>query len=119
MKLMSLEFPLGNSILTAVRLVTGGICARVGFDLDETEDCKVCVTESLLLLSRRGGKNVRVLFEQEDNLKISFESEDVSVAREEVPEEEISVALLSALVENLQIFSEGHDMRISFGIGKL
>lgn len=117
MKLMSLEFPLNHSILTAVRLVTGGICAQLGFDLDGTEDCKVCVTESLLMFSRRGGKNVRVVFEKEDCLKISFESEKTEQLGEKTAEDEISVALLSALVHDLFIDAENGRLRISFGIG--
>ena len=119
MKLMSLEFPLNNRILTAVRLVTGGICAQLGFDIDETEDCKVCVTESLLLLSRRGGKTVRVNFEQDDSLKITFDAENEGDSPKQPSEEEISVALLSALVNDLQIRTDDEIMRISFGIGKL
>ena len=120
MKLMSMEFPLSTEIMTPVRLVTGGICALSGFDLDDAEDCKVCVTESLLLLSRRGGKNVQVCFEQEEGgLKISFEAEGDGKKQEKPAEEEISVALLSALVSNLEISTKEKIMSISFGIGKL
>ena len=120
MKLMSLEFPLSTEIMTPVRLVTGGICALAEFDLDSAEDCKVCVTESLLLLSRRGGKNVHVCFEQEDGgLKITFEAQRVSDIQEKPAEEEISVALLSALVSDLMISTKETLMSISFGVGKL
>ena len=120
MKLMSLEFPLSTQIMTPVRLVTGGICALAGFDLDDAEDCKVCVTESLLLLLHRGGTNVRVCFEQEDGgLKISFEAEHNGDKQEKPAEEEISVALLNALVSDLNISTKEQLMSISFGIGKL
>ena len=120
MKLMSLEFPLSHEILTSVRLVTGGICALAGFDLDEAEDCKVSVTESLLLLLHHGGQTARVCFERkEEALKISFESENNDTGSEKTAEEEISVALLSALVSELDICTHGKNMRISFEIGKL
>ena len=118
MKLMSLEFPLSSDIMTTVRLVTGGVCALVGFDLDETEDCKVCVTESLLLLIRGGAKNARLSFEQGDSLNIFLEAENMKAADKSV-EDEISVALLSALVEGLDI-QKGKDFtRISFGFKAL
>ena len=42
--------PLTGEYLTTVRLTTGGLCALAGFDVDEAEDYKVCVTESLLIL---------------------------------------------------------------------
>ena len=115
MKLMSLEFPLNTDIMTTVRLVTGGVCALVGFDLDMSEDCKVCVTESLLLLLHGGATNVRLSFEKDDALKISLEGEG-SISGEKSVEEEISVALLSALVDDLDIKKEGSLTRISFGM---
>ena len=120
MKVMSLEFQLSIEIMTPVRLVTGGICALAGFDLDDAEDCKVCVTESLLLLLHRGGKNVQVSFEREDGgLKISFCAEGDGEKQEKPAEEEISVALLNALVSDLTINTKDTMMNISFGIGKL
>jgi hypothetical protein len=39
---------------TTVRLTVGGVCALAGFDVDTTEDFKVCVTECLLILNRNG-----------------------------------------------------------------
>ena len=117
MKLMSLEFPLSKDVLTTVRLVTGGVCALVGYGLDEAEDCKVCVTESLLLLLHGGGKTARVVFEKEDALQVSLEAERGEDTETSV-EEEISVALLSALVEDLKICKEEKLTRISFGFGR-
>ena len=114
MKLMSLEFPLNTDIMTTVRLVTGGVCALVGFDLDMSEDCKVCVTESLLLLLHGGSNSARLSFEKDEALKISIEGE--SLSEEKSVEEEISVALLSALVDDLEIKKEGSLTRISFGL---
>ena len=115
MKLMSLEFPLNTDIMTTVRLVTGGVCALVGFDLDLSEDCKVCVTESLLLLLHGGANHAHLSFEKDETLKISLEGEG-TLSDEKSVEEEISVALLSALVEDLDIKKEGSLTRISFGL---
>ena len=120
MKLMSLEFPLNSDIMTSVRLVTGGVCALVGFDLDGTEDCKVCVTESLLILSRGGAKTARLSFEREEELIILIEGQNEGdVPAESSVEDEISVALLSALVDDLQISKEREFTRISFGVKTL
>ena len=51
---LCLSLPLRREMMTTVRLATGGVCAVAGLSYDGGEDCKVCVTESLLLLMRRG-----------------------------------------------------------------
>ena len=53
-------------------------------------------------------------FEKDEALKISIEGE--SLSEEKSVEEEISVALLSALVDDLEIKKEGSLTRISFGM---
>ncbi len=119
MELMSLEFPLAKEVLTTVRLVTGGVCALVGFGLDEAEDCKVCVTESLLLLLGGGGKNARVAFTRGGSLEVKLEAEYSAEKGADSLEEEISIALLNALVKDLKIVREKERARISFGFGTL
>ena len=52
--LIDLKIPLESDLMTTVRLLTGGVCSLVGLGLEESEDCKVCVTESLLLLKHGG-----------------------------------------------------------------
>lgn len=116
MKLLSLDFPLNPDIMTTVRLVTGGVCALVGFGIDDAEDCKVCVTESLLLLLHGGASSASLRFDRDDSLKISLEAENSSKVSDEA---EISIALLNALVDDLVISTEQNLTRISFGFGKL
>ena len=116
MKLMSLEFPLSTEIMTPVRLVTGGICVLAGFDLDDAEDCKVCVTESLLLLLHGGATHAALRFERDETLRVFLEAD--SREDSERADDEISVALLSALVNDLDIRREGTVTRIAFGLGK-
>lgn len=115
MSLMSLEFPLSADIMTTVRLVTGGVCALVGFGIDDAEDCKVCVTEALLLLLHGGAQSAKLCFERGEKLSVTMEAE---CARGADSSDEISVALLSALVEDLDIASERDFTRISFAFGK-
>ncbi len=115
--LMTLQFPLKRDIMTTVRLVTGGICSLVGLGLDVSEDCKVCVTESLLLLIRRGYTEAKVSFRRDKTLKICLEGSEETASEEPSTEEEISVAILQALVENLQTVKENGIYRITFGFG--
>ncbi len=116
MKLMTLEFPLSRDIMTTVRLVTGGVCSLVGFDLESAEDCKVCVTESLLLLLHGGCKTATIEFSKGTALSVLISGEGNGQDGEEM-EEEISVALLRALVSDLEMTREGSLTRISFGFG--
>ncbi len=100
-ELMTLYFPLGSDKMTTVRLATGGLSALAGLSLDESEDCKVCVTESLLLLMHRGYAAARVVFSLEDGLlvHIAGEGEGEGAPAEE---DEISFALLTALNDTVR-----------------
>lgn len=114
MELMTLQFPLTREILTSVRLATGGVCSLAGFGLDAAEDCKVCVTESLLLLLHGGCARAKVVFLRGEGLNVSLEGE--GKVETDTVEEEISVALLNALVRDLEIKKEENFTRISFGM---
>ena len=51
MKQFSVSFDLSDSeFYTALRLVAGAFCSIAEKDVDTTEDFKVCVTESALML---------------------------------------------------------------------
>lgn len=115
--LMTLQFPLKREIMTAVRLATGGVCSLAGLSLDGSEDCKVCVTESLLLILRRGYTDARVTFGKENGIKIVIEGSGQSEKEKQTTEEEISIALLNALVDHLEITCEDGVCRVSFGFG--
>lgn len=122
MNLLTMEFPLSREVMTTVRLATGGVCALVGLGLDEAEDCKVCVTESLLLLMHGGSRSVRVRFGREESancLRIELLGTGGLVRREKTVEEEISEALLGALVEGLEMEEVEGGTRIGFGFGTL
>lgn len=61
MKTFKVEFCLADSeFMTALRLAVGAVCAAADADIDATEDMKVCVTESCLLLKDCGYESVAV-----------------------------------------------------------
>ena len=101
----SIHLPITGEYLTTVRLTTGGICALAGFDVDSAEDFKVCVTESLLILKRNGYKRATIGFTVGEMLGCEIVGEDGSAEREEGIEDEISYALLNALLGKVE-FSE-------------
>lgn len=104
--LLSLNFELNRELMTTLRLATGGVCSLAGLDMDETEDCKVCVTESLLLLMHCGYPAARVGFSEDDGLLVRIEAEGEAKASEESNEDKISSALLFALAQEVNMEKE-------------
>lgn len=113
MEKFSVTLPLTGEYLTTVRLTTGGLCALVGFDVDEAEDYKVCVTESLLILKRNGFSSAIIEFSVGEALgcrvigakEVSKENGEER-ERENDLEAELSRALLSALVGKVEFVQE-------------
>ena len=116
--LIDLKLPLQSELLTTVRLLTGGVCSLAGLGLEESEDCKVCVTESLLLLKHAGFLSARLVFTRGEDLRVLAEGEEGGGEAGSSMEEEISVALLQALVEDLKMERSGQGVTsVSFGFG--
>lgn len=83
---------------TTVRLTTGGICALANFDVDSTEDFKVCVTESLLILKRNGYQEAKIEYAVGEQLSCKITGVNAGSCPQESIEDEISYALLNALL---------------------
>lgn len=98
MEKFSVKTPLTGEYLTTVRLTTGGLCALAGFDVDTAEDFKVCVTESLLLLKRNGYESASIEFGVGETLACKIVGENAGGEVQHGPEDEISYALLAALL---------------------
>ena len=98
MEKFSVTLPLTGEYLTTVRLTTGGLCSLVGFDVDFAEDFKVCVTESLLILKRNGYTAATIVFTVGEALGCHIVGTEKGGEKENSPEDEISRALLSALL---------------------
>ena len=106
MEKFSVTLPLTGEYQTTVRLTTGGLCALVGFDVDATEDFKVGVTESLLILKRNGFQTAQIEYRIGEKLGCSVVGNGACLDKEDSFEDEISCALLSALVENVEFVKE-------------
>ena len=103
MEKFSVSLPLTGEYLTTVRLTTGGLCALAGFDVETAEDFKVCVTESLLILKRNGFAAATLEFVVGETLKCVATGKEPTGERQETLEDEISRALLSALVGEVEL----------------
>ncbi len=106
-EIVCIRVPLGSEIMTTVRLATGGVCALLGMDIDASEDCKVCVTESLLLLLHAGYQKAELTFSEEEGLHIAIAGMGGREGAVCAPEDEISAALLEALAEGVSMEKEG------------
>ena len=111
MEKFSVTLPLTGEYLTTVRLTTGGLCALAGFDVEATEDYKVCVTESLLILKRNGFRKATIEFSVGKALGCMMCGVDGGAEVEESMEDEISRALLSALLGEVE-FSKNTENRV-------
>lgn len=97
MNTFSMEMPLNGEYMTTVRLTVGGLCALAEFDVDTSEDYKVCVTESLLILQRSGFARARIHFTIGETLQCNLYGEGEGQPALSA-EDEISYALLAALI---------------------
>lgn len=106
MNKFTVSLPLTGEYLTTVRLTTGGLCSLVDFDVDSAEDYKVCVTESLLILKRNGFSTATITFTVGESLACEVQGDALDGAKEDSIEDEISRALLSALLGNVEFMKD-------------
>lgn len=101
----SMNIPVATTeYFLTVRLAVGGLSEKAGLDIDEAEDLKVCVTESMLILKRNGVKAVNLEFDDGDGLEITVKSIERGDAEEcDSTDDEISYALLGALVDDVRL----------------
>ncbi len=115
--IFEISFPLKSELMTTVRLAAGGVCAMKGLDIDAAEDCKVCITESLLLLKHRGYLTANIFFYEGEPLSVRIVGEGEGDGTPS-PEDDISLALLSALLGDVETTErDGKLHSISFEIG--
>ena len=118
-ELLSLRVALSPDVMTTVRLATGGVCSLVSLSYDDGEDCKVCVTESLLLLLRGGYASARVAFADGDELSVSVEGDGECGQSAGCEEDEIALALINALARGVVMERrDGTIAKITFTFGK-
>jgi hypothetical protein len=102
MKDFKINFALeDSSYLTAVRLVVGAICSQADKDIDATEDFKVCVTESCLILKNCKFERAEITFLLNGG-EICAQVCGIGGNPEEA-DNELSLALISALVSSCDI----------------
>ncbi|MDE7330455.1 MAG: ATP-binding protein [Clostridia bacterium] len=109
MKEFAVQFHLADSeYMTALRLVCGAVCSIHGLDVDATEDFKVCVTESAIILKNCGFDKICATFGGSGQITVCVEGEG---GQPKEGENELSLALISALVTECDIVRDGEIIR--------
>ena len=99
MKEFTVKFYLDDSeYMTALRLSCGAVCSLRGMDVDETEDFKVCVTESAIMLKNCGFEKAEELLKEADRSLAKAHEIQTDLIRKEASGEhqEINVIFVHA-----------------------
>ena len=101
MKEFTVKFRLSDSAyMTALRLVAGAVCSIKDIDVDTSEDFKVCVTESAIILKNCGFEEAVFDFKADDGVSCAVTGEGGNPVKSE---NAFSLALVSALVSDCKI----------------
>ncbi len=106
MKNFTVKFSLADSgYMTALRLVAGAVCSVCEKDVELAEDFKVCVTESVIILKNCGFEEAEVVFCAQDGFAVCSTCGLGGSPAE--GENELSLSLISALVDECDIKKQG------------
>ena len=106
MKDFKLSFCLSDSkLFTALRLAVGGVCAAADIDIDAAEDFKVSVTESCLILKNCGFDGAEITLRAGEGVSASVRG--LQPGELKAGENDMSLALISALVSSCEIQKSG------------
>ena len=109
MKELCVKFHLADSAyMTAIRLVAGAVCSAEDVDVETSEDFKVCVTESAIILKNCGYESAEFRFIADGGVVCEVMGEGGQL---KPSENEFSLALVSALVSDCQIENKGGIVR--------
>ncbi|MCD8307179.1 MAG: hypothetical protein LUD51_02995 [Clostridia bacterium] len=106
MNKLTLKFDLQDSVYnTAIRVVAGAVCMINDEDMDDIEDFKVCVTESLLIFKSCGYESAECAFSVENGTVCEIRG--IGGTPVEGENNELSFALIPALVKKCTIKKNG------------
>jgi len=103
-----LEFPLKKEFFTTIRLTAGGICSQAGFDIEDIEDFKLCVSEACLILMRNDYCKAFVEFKINGGLSAIISGGDCKKNNDMNDEiaENISLSLINELVSEVEFVKQ-------------
>lgn len=104
---VKITIPAKAEHLLVVRLAASGICSRLGMGIEQMEDAKAAVAEACLILihDRQGFRQIEITFTYSDSLQVEVAGREPGDdrSREEDIDADLSLALLQALTEHLEV----------------
>lgn len=117
---VTLTIPLISEYVIIARLAASGFCARLGFDLDMTEDVKVTISEVLnkcIVKKENDDDEITLIFEKEDDIfEITFYLEGITEKMQPENELDLGISIINALCSEL-FFSDEDQLVIRFRLG--
>ena len=110
-KVVDLILPLEPEMVRVIRLTVSGIASRLGFQLDEIEDIKVAVAEICNRIIVKASHNTQrcqikfIIESSELKIEFSFESSKPEDFRLFEENDEFGLAIVSALMDHVEINS--------------
>lgn len=117
---VTLNIPLKSEYVIIARLAASGFCARLGLDLDTTEDVKVTISEVLnKCITKKDNEtdDITVVFEKEDEMfDITFDLEGITAKMLPENEMDLGISIINALCSEL-VFPDDDKLIIRFKLG--
>lgn len=117
---VTLNIPLKSEYVIIARLAASGFCARLGLDLDTTEDVKVTISEVLnKCITKKDNEtdDITVVFEKEDEMfDITFDLEGITAKMQPENEMDLGISIINALCSEL-VFPDDDKLIIRFKLG--
>ncbi len=117
---VTLKIPLKSEYVIIARLAASGFCARLGLDLDTTEDVKVSISEVLnkcILKKGNDTDDITLVYEKEDGMfDITFDLKGIISKMQPENELDLGISIINALCSEL-VFSDDDTLIIRFRLG--
>lgn len=114
---IEIKLPLEKRNLMPVRLFIGGLCSVCGFNLEETEDVKVAVSEALLMLLTNGYRRCKISASIDSDMQVVLSGEEHGGNVQ--PCSEFALVLVRELIDHFSIESGADGVIKSISVSKV
>jgi serine/threonine-protein kinase RsbW len=110
---IELTLPIKAEYVSVARLVTSGVCNRIGFDIDIIEDIKVSISEVCTKIVSLGSEitdNYKIIFEITQNgLNVLFYCEDSAMKCIFNGEsDELALHIINAFMDSVELCTDNN-----------
>ncbi len=121
METVILKLPLKSEYVMIARLAASGYCARLGLDIDITEDIKVSISEVInkcIVKKNPDDVGIMISFDADDKyFMITFAMAEIKNKMQPEDEMDLGISIINALCSQL-MFSGENELIIKFKLGE-